>query len=146
MILIDILGPCAAAGIYKRDMLEDVRIDGEYFDRDFFYLIEDFDIALRARKRGWKAAYLPSAVCYHERNGSCVSYKHRQYYAFRNRYFLIMKNVEISPNFVFYFVIYDIPRFIFLFFTNPRVLGAIINVEQSLRGMLKKRNIINAKT
>lgn len=41
---IDILGPCAAAAIYKRTMLDDVRIDGEYFDKDFFYLIEDFDI------------------------------------------------------------------------------------------------------
>ena len=139
---IDILGPCAAAAIYKRDMLEEVRIGSEYFDKDFFYLIEDFDIALRARKRGWKGLYLPKAVCYHERNGSGMAYKCRQYYAFRNRYFLIMKNVEIKPYFIFYFVIYDIPRFIFLFFTNSRTLSAIINARQSLRGMLKKRKSI----
>lgn len=144
---IDILGPCAAAAIYKRSMLEDVRIDGEYFDKDFFYLIEDFDIALRARKKGWKGTYLPNAVCYHERNGSGMAYKYRQYYAFRNRYFLIMKNIEIRPGLIFYFVVYDIPRFIFLFFTNFRTLGAIIDAGQSLRGMLKKRkSIINAKT
>lgn len=142
---IDILGPCAAAAIYKRDMLDDVKIDGEYFDKDFFYLIEDFDIALRARKKGWKGLYLPDAVCYHERNGSGMAYKYKQYYAFRNRYFLIMKNIEIKPLFIFYFVVYDIPRFIFLFFTNSRTLGAIINVGQSSRGMLKKRkSIINA--
>lgn len=135
----DILGPCAAAAIYKREMLDDVRIGGEYFDRDFFYLVEDFDIALRARKNGWKGLYLPNAVCYHERNGSGAAYKYRQCYTFRNRYFLIIKNIEVKPHFIFYFAIYDIPRIIFLFFTNPHALGVIIDARQSLRGMLKKR-------
>jgi GT2 family glycosyltransferase len=139
---IDILGPCAAAAIYKRGMLEDVKLNGEYFDKDFFYLIEDFDIALRAKRKGWKGAYLPDVVCYHERNGSGMAYKYRQYYAFRNRYFLIMKNIKIRPFFIFYFLIYDIPRFIFLFFTNFRILCEIINLVRSFRVMLKKRQII----
>jgi len=142
---IDILGPCAAAAIYKRDMLNDVKIDGEYFDKNFFYLIEDFDIALRARRKGWKCIYLPDAVCYHQRNGSKMAHRYRQYYSFRNRYFLIMKNIEMTPFFVFYFMVYDIPRFIFMFFTNYLTLGAIVNVVQSFKVMLKKRkSIINA--
>lgn len=141
----EILGPCAAAGIYKRVMLDDVRIDAEYFDKDFFYLIEDFDIALRARKKGWKSLYLPEAVCYHERNGSGMSYKYRQYFAFRNRYFLIIKNIEIKPEFIFYFIIYDIPRLIFLFFTNPKTLNTLINARQSFKNMFKKRKGILAK-
>lgn len=135
----DILGPCAAAAIYRRDMLDDIRIGGEYFDRDFFYLIEDFDIALRARKRGWRCVYLPNAVCYHKRNGSGMARKYRQRYAFRNRYFLILKNVEIKPHFIFYFMVYDIPRLIFLLFANPRALGEVINARRSLRGMLEKK-------
>ena len=142
----DILGPCAAAAVYKRRMLDDVKIDGEYFDRDFFYLIEDFDIALRARKRGWKCLYLPEAICYHERNGSGTACKYRQYYAFRNRYFLIVKNIEIRPYFIFYFIIYDIPRFIFLFLTNSHTLNAVINAGQSFRSMLKKRKDIMEPT
>ncbi|TAN60376.1 glycosyltransferase family 2 protein [bacterium] len=140
----DILGPCAAAAIYRRDMLDDVNIDGEYFDRDFFYLIEDFDIALRARKKSWKCLYLPNAVCYHKRNGSGMSRKYRQHYAFRNRYFLILKNIEIEPHFIFYFLVYDIPRFIFLFFTNPGAIGAIINARRALKRMLEKRKSCKA--
>lgn len=139
---IDILGPCAAAAIYKRDMLDDVKLGGEYFDKDFFYLVEDFDIALRAKRKGWRGIYLPDVVCYHERNGSGMTYKYRQYYAFRNRYFLIMKNIEVKPSFMFYFVIYDIPRLIFLFLTNSLMLCALINAGKFVRGMLKKRAII----
>ncbi|MFA5389407.1 MAG: glycosyltransferase [Candidatus Omnitrophota bacterium] len=134
-----ILGPCAAAAVYKREMLDDVKIDGEYFDKDFFYLIEDFDIAIRAGKRGWKCLYLPGAVCYHERNGSGMAYKYRQYYAFRNRYLLIVKNIKIKPWFIIYFIIYDIPRFFFLFFTNFHTIGAVISAGRHLKTMLKKR-------
>jgi GT2 family glycosyltransferase len=139
---INILGPCAAAAIYKRDMLDAVKIDGEYFDRDFFYLIEDFDIALRAQKVGWKCRYLPDAVCYHERNGSGIPQKYRQFYSFRNRYFLIIKNMKIKPVFVCCFVAYDIPRLIFLLMSNPLALGAIIKVGQSFKMMLRKRRSI----
>ncbi|PJC48179.1 MAG: hypothetical protein CO035_04855, partial [Candidatus Omnitrophica bacterium CG_4_9_14_0_2_um_filter_42_8] len=89
-----------------------------------------------------KSLYLPNAVCYHERNGSGMPYKYRQYYAFRNRYFLIIKNIEIRPWFIIYFVIYDIPRFIFLFLTNSSTLGAMINAGQSFKKMIKKRKCI----
>jgi GT2 family glycosyltransferase len=140
----DILGPCAAAAIYKRQMLNEIKINEEYFDNDFFYLIEDFDIALRAKRKGWKCIYLPNAVGYHERNGSKMAHGYRQYYSFRNRYFLIIKNIKISPLFVLYFIVYDIPRFIFLLFTNYRFFGAIIDVGQSFKVMLEKRKrIIN---
>jgi len=139
---VNILGPCAAAGIYKRTMLEDVSMNGEYFDKDFFYLIEDFDIALRARRKGWKCFYLPEAVCYHERNGSGMTYKYRQYFAFRNRYLFIIKNIEMKPEFIFYFLVYDIPRFIFLFLINAYTIKATREVGQFFLKMLTKRRFI----
>ena len=61
----DIFGPCAAAALYTRQMLEDIKTDTEYFDEDFFVLLEDFDVAWRARNRGWKAVFLPELVCFH---------------------------------------------------------------------------------
>ena len=138
-----ILGPCAAAAIYKREMLEDIRIDGEYFDKIFFYLLEDFDIALRARRKGWKAIYMPEAVCYHERNGSGARQSYRQYMAFRNRYFLIIKDIKIELGFIFYFLIYDIPRLIFLLLTNPHMLKAILEIKRSFQPMMAKRKLID---
>lgn len=138
-----ILGPCAAAAVYKKEMLEDIRIDGEYFDKDFFYLLEDFDIALRARKKGWKAIYMPEAVCYHERNGSGVRQNYRQYMTFRNRYFLMIKDIDIGLKSLFFILCYDIPRFIFLLMTNIRTVRAILEIGIALTTMLSKRKAID---
>ena len=37
----EIFGPCAAAALYKREMLKSVEVFNEYFDPDFFLLLED---------------------------------------------------------------------------------------------------------
>ena len=60
-------GVCAAAALYRRAMLEDVRLGDDYFDSTFFVYLEDVDLDWRARLRGWKAYYVPDAVAEHER-------------------------------------------------------------------------------
>src|SRR5947209_89646 len=57
-------GACAA---YRRSMLEDTVIEGEYFDNDFVIYREDVDLAWRAQLYGWDAYYTPDAVGYHVR-------------------------------------------------------------------------------
>lgn len=61
---------CGAAPCYRRPMLDDVAVDGEVFDEDFFAYFEDFDLSWRAQLRGWHFAYVPEAVGYHHRGGS----------------------------------------------------------------------------
>ena len=61
---------CAAAALYRREALDDVAVDGEYFDEDFFAYFEDFDLCWRAQMRGWGFAYTPGAVGRHIRHGS----------------------------------------------------------------------------
>jgi GT2 family glycosyltransferase len=63
-------GACCAAAIYRRTMLEDIRIGEEYYDEDFFAFIEDVDLSFHAGVRGWTTLYLPSAVARHVRGGS----------------------------------------------------------------------------
>ena len=63
----EVFGVCAAAALYRRAMLDDVRVDDEYFDSTFFAYYEDVDLDWRARLRGWKAHYVPTAVAEHER-------------------------------------------------------------------------------
>ena len=62
-----VFGASGAAALYRRRMLEDVSLDGEYFDEDFFAYREDADLAWRAQLMGWKALYTPHAVATHER-------------------------------------------------------------------------------
>ncbi len=62
-----IFGVDAACGAYRRAMLDDVVLDGEYFDNDFLIYREDVDLAWRAQLYGWDSYYTPDAVAYHVR-------------------------------------------------------------------------------
>ena len=63
-----VFGATAAAALYRRSMIEDVSIFGEFFDPDFFVYREDADVAWRAQLMGWRCMYTPMARGYHVRN------------------------------------------------------------------------------
>jgi GT2 family glycosyltransferase len=62
-----IFGADGAAALYRRAMLQDVAMDGEYFDSEFVMYREDVDLAWRAQLYGWDSYYVPEAVGYHVR-------------------------------------------------------------------------------
>lgn len=59
--LIEIFGPCAAASLYRRDIL--MEVNG--FDERFFCYFEDVDLAFRLRLQGHRCAYVPDAIVHH---------------------------------------------------------------------------------
>ena len=63
-----VFGATAAAALYRRSMIEDVAIQNEFFDPDFFVYREDADVAWRAQLMGWRCIYTPIARGYHVRN------------------------------------------------------------------------------
>ena len=63
-----VFGATAAAALYRRSMIEDIAIQGEFFDPDFFVYREDADVAWRAQLLGWRCIYTPHARGYHVRN------------------------------------------------------------------------------
>ena len=62
-----VFGATAAAALYRREMIQDVSIGGEFFDPDFFVYREDADVAWRAQLYGWRCLYTPHARGYHVR-------------------------------------------------------------------------------
>ncbi|MBI4458910.1 MAG: glycosyltransferase family 2 protein [Acidobacteria bacterium] len=62
-----VFGATAAAALYRRRMIEDVSIEKEFFDEDFFFYREDADVSWRSQLLGWKCLYIPDAVGYHVR-------------------------------------------------------------------------------
>lgn len=91
-----IFGPDGAAPLYRRAMLEDVQVEGEYFDETFHTHKEDVDLAWRAQLLGWQSVYTPHAVAYHartfrpgQRQGISPAVRRR---AVRNRWLMIAKN------------------------------------------------------
>lgn len=105
-----VFSACAACCIYKRDMLNDIKFNAEYFDEDFFSYFEDFDLGWRAYYKGWKAYYIPTAICFHARGGSSSVYQSRiitqyefpkkpvsiQKHIIINRYIVLIKNAPIK--------------------------------------------------
>lgn len=63
---LDIIGGCAGACLYRREMLEEIGL----FDESFWAYYEDAELSWRAYKRGWKAKYVPSAIVYHKRGAT----------------------------------------------------------------------------
>lgn len=88
----------AGAAIYRSQMLEDVSLNGDYFDSIYFAYIEDTDLSIRARLRGWKIMYEPRAIVFHKVASTTkkISYEFRKYYSGRNRIFTAVKNYPIS--------------------------------------------------
>ena len=95
-----VFGATAAAALYRREMIDDITIDGEFFDSDFFVYREDADVAWRAQLLGWKCLYAPYAKGYHVRsafpgNRRALSPEINMH-SVKNRFLLRMKN--ISPD------------------------------------------------
>jgi GT2 family glycosyltransferase len=61
----EVFGACAGAAMYRREAVVGVGA----FDERFFAYLEDVDLALRLRLRGWTCAYEP-VVCWHAGEGS----------------------------------------------------------------------------
>ncbi len=85
----EVLGACAGACLYRREMLEEVGL----FDPDFFISYEDIDIAWRAQLAGWRAWYVPTAVVKH-REGVTREIRGRRslYLAARNNIYVWTKD------------------------------------------------------
>lgn len=101
-----VFGICGAAALYRRAMIDEVsRANGQFYDEEFFAFYEDLDVAWRAKKRGWRAAYRHRAVAYHARGGTASSSRVRargmaflsrgaclRYHIAKNRYLTILRN------------------------------------------------------
>ena len=78
----EVFGVSGAAAMYRKEMVEDISIDGEFFDELFFAYKEDVDVAWRARILGWKSYYIPDSTAYHERGwkekGEASKFNHSQ--------------------------------------------------------------------
>lgn len=142
-----IFGACGACAVYKRKTLEDIKIGDEYFDEDFFLFVEDFDLAWRAKLLKWKVEYVPELECFHHGGISRKKTKLSQYYAFRNRYFLLIKN-ESMPGLIkiiLFSICYDFPRLIYLLITNSYTIKALREIKQMSSAMAGKRKEIFGK-
>lgn len=146
-----IFGAFGASAMYRREMLEDIKIEEEYFDEKFFMYREEVDLAWRAQLFGWKCVYTPNAVAYHvhaynpnTRKNQPKKYRLLQ---FRNRYLMIVKN-DTFKNFAYhlpYILSYEILALGFVLLREPYLLKGYYEFIKLLPDALKKRKTIMNK-
>jgi GT2 family glycosyltransferase len=92
-----VFGATAAAALYRREMITDVSLDGEFFDSDFFVYREDADVAWRAQLMGWRCLYTPQARGYHVRTVLPGNRRalpaHINMHSVKNRFLMRIKNI-----------------------------------------------------
>jgi GT2 family glycosyltransferase len=145
----NVFGADGAAPMFKREMLEDVRIGEDYYDPAFFSGKEDLDISWRARLFGWDCLYVPTAVAYHRRTFTPVDKRRSVPKAFRiasirNRYLVMIRNDLLQ------LWLRDLPRILWYDFLilshvilrEPESLRAYFDVVRLLPLQLRKRREI----
>lgn len=83
-----VFGACGGSSAYRRSVLDTVGL----LDDDYFFLLEDVDIAWRSQLMGWHTLYTPNAIVYHHLSatGGGVT---ASYYDGRNSIHLLVKNL-----------------------------------------------------
>jgi GT2 family glycosyltransferase len=153
-----VFGPCGAAALYRRELLEDLALDGEYFDEGFFAYCEDADLAWRAQLRDWRCVYVPAAVATHVRGWGDTLRKqghaskhgrHRGFgprLALRNRYLMTIKNDALRYTLADLPLILaaELPRLAYIALTAPQVLLALLDLVRAAPVALRKRSHIRS--
>jgi GT2 family glycosyltransferase len=62
-----VFGASGAAAMFRRDFIDAVSVEGQFFDEEFFAFREDGDLAWRAQLMGRQCLYTPAAVAWHVR-------------------------------------------------------------------------------
>lgn len=114
-----ILSACAAASIFRRFVLEDVKINNEFFDEDFISYLEDVDLNIRARLKGWECYYVPEAIIYHfgSATSSRISRDYKEYHSRKNRIFVAIKSFPLDRSIflIFHYIFPSLRGFKFYF-------------------------------
>ena len=146
-----VFGASGAAAFFRRDFINDVSVEGEFFDEDFFAFREDGDLAWRAQVMGWKCVYTPKAVAWHVRR---VTPERRpdlplviNWHSAKNRFLMRGKNASgwLCRQLFFPVLWRDIMTFGYAAVRDRRLWSAVVywwKVRDSIR---RKRAIIQSR-
>lgn len=152
-----VFGSGGVAPLYRRKMLEEIKMGSEYFDEDYDIFYEDLDIAWRARNCNWKGYYTPEALAYHVRGGTVKRLEPKfpflQKYNFvylprelklrllKNRYMTIIKNDNLRSFLLNlpWFLLYEMRVWGYLVLFEPILLLKIFKNLNFIRNAWQKR-------
>ncbi|RSK44355.1 glycosyltransferase family 2 protein [Hymenobacter perfusus] len=96
-------GADGALPLFRRRFINDLRVQGEFFDSRFFAHKEDWDIAWRGRLYGWRTLFEPACRALHPRQFLPANLRLRRRLsgaiktdAVKNQWLLLLKNTTTS--------------------------------------------------
>lgn len=165
---LEIFAPTGCIPIFRRESLENIKINNEYFDEDFFSYKEDVDLGYRMRILGMKSIMIPTSIAYHKRSHTEINEiknlklnkffvqlkairkirksknKFLWYISYRNHFYFLIKCIPgkiLIKNFV-YILKYELLKFLFIILFEPWNLKVILEILKNLPKFFKKRRII----
>ncbi len=156
----DIIGATGTSALWRAATLKALSIDGEPFDSDFFAYREDCDLAIRARRAGYKAAFVPSARAHHYRGMYGAAKRNlwqrfldrRQQRPFpaamstRNQVFFLIKNLTFGDVWRYWpwILINESSRILYGLIFEPQTRQLLIKSLGLMLKMTKKRKHVLA--
>ena len=140
-----------AAAFYRRTMLEDIKIEDQYFDESYRAYLEDLDLNWRSNNRGWRSYFKPAAVAFHYRG--ITGWRKKSRFGFlnlsdelklqylKNRYTTLIKNDSLCSYIknLFYILAYDSYLLILLISIRPFCILYLIKDISWLKNAVRKR-------
>jgi GT2 family glycosyltransferase len=146
-----VFGASAAAALYRREMIDDIAVDGHFFDPDFFVYREDADVAWRAQLMGWRCLYEPAAVAHHVRTVTPANRRTLpgfiNMHAVKNRFLMRVKNATpgLYRRYWLPMTLRDLVVMGGSIFWEPSSLPAFWRVAKCLPRAVKQRRQIMAR-
>jgi len=150
-------GVPGATGMYRKEMLTDISVDGDYFDSEYNIFYEDLDLCWRAYNKGWRAYYIPEATAFHKRGETVKNNppkpKFLENYDFawigedlqlmliRNRYRTIIKNDRwrFFLNDLLFIIGYEIKLWNYIVWIRPSLAYKLFKDIRWLKHAFKRR-------
>lgn len=140
---IEIFGPSASAAMYKRSMLEEIKLShASYFDKDYFAYYEDVDLAWRFHLKGYESRFVPDAIVYHVHSATGQNFStFKAFHIHRNHFYNIIKNTPFCMMIITLFILMPI-RYLLLIISVLRGSGASAKLRDGCKNK-KEENIVN---
>ena len=146
-----VFGATGAAALFRRDFINNVSVEGEFFDEEFFAFREDADLAWRAQVLGWKCLYVPTAVAWHVRR---VTPERRRdlplvinWHSAKNRFLMRGKNASgwLCRRLFFPVAWRDLMTFGYAIVRDRRLWSAVTYWWRARDSIRRKRAIIQSR-
>ncbi|MEN8221730.1 MAG: glycosyltransferase family 2 protein [Acidobacteriota bacterium] len=152
----EIFSVCGAATVFRRDSLERLKVEGEYYDESFFMFWEDFDIGWRANLYGMRPGLVPSARVFHFRGGTLK----RSFFAkfsmalarpgeikfhlVKNRYLTLIKNFRLRKDWhhIPMIILKDLLWVGMLTLSSPKIIIKLMGSTGLFKTAFRRRKII----